>query len=240
MSFDPKKADHKKQLYLALRAVADFTGIHPDLLIDQALGHPQTMGADYLSNFRRGNIAASKAAGIYQWLNSNNHQIARQNAPEIFPLTLERQFDEFLDKHAITGKLSIKTLKSDMGLVERAKDAGRDGIPTIKIGQPFYFDLDSDHAGAAIVFQGVRGEWHPFPLRADEDHLTLKIGSNNLPQTSDEKPDPLVENNDTGVHRFVVACGLGGKTPPEELAKLIAWAKDVPCELHLLETRFIV
>ena len=158
MNFDPKSADHKKQLYLALRAVADMTGIHPDFLIDQALGHPQTMGADYLSNFRRGNIAASKAAAIYQWLNSNHHQTARQNAPEIFSLTLERQFDEFLDKYAITGKLSIKILKGEMGLVERASDVGKDGIPTIKLGQRFYFELDNDHAGTAIALQGYRGK----------------------------------------------------------------------------------
>jgi len=240
MNFDPKSADHKKQLYLALRAVADITGIHPDLLIDQALGHPQTMGADYLSNFRRGNIAASKAAAIHQWLNSNHHQTARQNAPEIFPLTLERQFDELLEKNAIMGKLSIKILKGEMGLVERAADAGKDGTPTIKIGQQFYFELESDHAGTAIALQGCGGKWHLFPLAGETDHLASTEGINILPQSSDGKPEPLVENNDTGPHRFVVVCRRGEKTPPTGLAKLITWANANECRVHLLEVQIAI
>jgi len=238
MSFDPKSADHKKQLYLALRAVADITGIHPDLLIDQALGHPQTMGADYLSNFRRGNIAASKAAAIYQWLNSNHHQTARQNAQEIFPLTLERQFDELLEAQAITGKLSIKILKGEMGLVERAADTGKDGIPTIKIGQRFYFELESDHVGTAIALQGYGDKWHPFPLSEGIDHLTLTECINILPQSSNGKAEPLVENNDTGPHLFVVICSKDHQPPPIELRKIISWIDANECKINVVNCRF--
>ena len=241
MTFDPKSKADKKQLYPVLKALADQDPrLTPELVMDQANGAPIPRGIDYMNNVRKGDFSSTLAAIIHRWLFENHFRLANTISPEIFAKTPLMHFDELLAGRAVSGRLTVKILKGEMGLVERASDADRNSIPTIKLGQRFYFELESERAGTAITLQSVRDQWQSFPLCGDAIHATIKPGLNILPQLEDGTPEPLIENDDTGKHRFVLVCGHNDQPPSSDLAKLVSWMGETACDVHLIEVRVIV
>ena len=101
MSFDPKSKADKAQLYPVLRALSDLDPRKtPELLMDDALGTPVARGHDYVRNMRRGEIAATYATLIHQWLLEHHFALAHRLAPEIFPETAEQRWQAILDQRA--------------------------------------------------------------------------------------------------------------------------------------------
>ncbi len=108
-----------KALYRAFMAVAKRQRVKGDLLLFQALGETDTGGTDYLSNFRKGKIDKHKVRDIHLWLAQNHFDLALETAPDLFPHKPTDPFDDFIDKHAILGKLRILRIKQEMGIVQR-------------------------------------------------------------------------------------------------------------------------
>jgi len=226
MSFDASNKSHKKQLYPIIKELADLSPHQsPELVIDQALGQPLARGKDYLSNVRKSDYAKSIASLRYTWLRNHHFDRAHRLAPDIFPETPAMRWRQIIDERAIEGALRIIPTKRDMGLVERA-DAVDPSMPTLKLGQRFHFELDSETSGTAIALQGLGDQWVAFPLIEDGTHaLSITEGKNILPQKHNGSPDPIVENRDPGQHDFVLIVSKS-ETPPLTIEHQITWVNE--------------
>lgn len=229
--------DERAQLYRVIRAIADMTGQSAEAVIELAIGAPLLTGTDYLSNVRKGKISRSKARLIHAWIQRTHPAAAQAIAPELFaevpqthqsaqltppvrseigrllpddipdPILEPYAFSRYVDEHAIEGPLRIISLAPRKGLVTRADEMPRKPTQTLKLGEPFCFELDSPCDGEVIMLQGYQGRWHPVPLGDTGDHkvLPIVIGTFRLPSAAiTQRPDGLVENESRGTHRF--AC----------------------------------
>ena len=85
MSFDPKNKADKAKLYPVLKALAELDPRKtPELLMDDAVGYPVARGQDYVRNMRRGEIAATYATLIHQWLLMDTRMTKRRNFSDKF------------------------------------------------------------------------------------------------------------------------------------------------------------
>lgn len=238
MSFNPKNRDHKKQLYRVLRALADITlGSSPLDFLDDAVGKPLVRGTDYLSNVRKGDFSSPIATLTHQWLEKNHFDLAHRIAPDVFPDTPEMRFRKLVNEHAVRGKLRVVPANDDLGIVERASKAQSADV-TIKLGQPFYFELDSDEDGYVVMYQALRNQWHPVGLGPnDEPCIPVRKGLNTFPHGASGQPDPIEENNDLGVHEFVAVVGkeVFTATSPTQNRHM---SQEDDVELHRLSVIF--
>lgn len=205
MSFDPKSKSDKAKLYPVLKALADLDPRKtPELIMDDAVGYPVARGQDYIRNMRRGEIAATYAALIHHWLLEHHFDLAHRLAPEIFPETPEQRWQAILDERARPDCFRLVLVPLTMGIVERESQL-KPAEKTIRLGERFCFELDSETEGYAIAFQAVRGQWHNIPLGSNgEVSAPIHSGQSRLPKNSDGKIDPLAENHDEGLHDFVL------------------------------------
>ena len=226
MTFDPKNKADKAKLYLVLRALADVTpGASPLDFLDSAVGKPVIRGKDYINNVRKGDYASSIAQLTYDWLLSTHFDLAHRTAPDLFPDTPEQRWQKIVDQHAIRGKLRLILAGKELGIVERATAANQADV-TIKLGQEFYFELEADEPGFALLFQGVRNAWYPIPLARDGAmQIELEPGINSLPQDISGRPDTLVENHDLGLHQFVVVESPTDTSGPRLANAINVWSK---------------
>ncbi|MFV1463176.1 MULTISPECIES: hypothetical protein [unclassified Phaeobacter] len=120
MSFDPKNKADKAKLYPVLKALADLDPRKtPELLMDDAVGYPVARGQDYVRNMRRGEIAASYATLIHQWLTENHFELAHRLAAKIFPETPEQRWQTILDERSRTDSFRLVQVPLVMGILER-------------------------------------------------------------------------------------------------------------------------
>lgn len=234
------RTEPTKQLYKALRAVSDITGRDVDLLMDDAYGEPNTTSPNYASNFRRGNIAAGKAMMIHRWLAENHFEVAQTAAAELFQFNPKSAWEQFVERHAIEGKLRIVKLKQDMGLVERDDEAAP-VCDTVRLTQRFCFELKTDIKGVALAFQRYEGNWHNFPLGADARNLwgSVKASPQLLPHKADGSVIGLSENNDAGDHQFAVIVSEDRKLS-SDIRTLAAMGQGSPTfEVHVVSARFV-
>jgi len=182
MSFDPKNKADKAKLYPVLKALADLDSRKtPDLIMDDAVGYPVARGQDYVRNMRRGEIAATYAALIHQWLTEHHFELAHRLSPEIFPETPEQRWQAILDEHAKTDRFRLILVPVTMGIVERESQLNPADM-TIRLGERFCFELECRQEGTAILFQKVHGNWHNIEIGPDSAiAASLKEGLNLLP-----------------------------------------------------------
>ena len=239
MSFDPKNKADKAKLYPVMKALADLDPRKtPELLMDDAVGYPVARGQDYVRNMRRGEIAATYAALIHQWLLEYHFDLAHRLAPEIFPETPEHRWQAILDERAISGRLRLVLVPLTMGIVERESQL-KPADTTIRLGERFCFELDSETEGYAIAFQAVRGQWHNIPLGANgETNARIRSGQNRLPKRSDGQIDPLTENHDEGMHEFVLITAPIDDIPTS-IQSLNTWVGDRSNTLHRIMAQFV-
>lgn len=239
MSFDPKNKTDKAKLYPILKALADLDPRKtPELIMDDAVGHPVARGQDYVRNMRRGEIAATYAALIHQWLLEHHFDLAHRLAPEIFPETPEQRWQAIVNERAISGRFRLVLVPLTMGIVERESQL-KPADTTIRLGERFCFELDSEIEGHAIAFQAVRGQWHNVPLGSNSEVSALiQSGQNRLPQKLDGKIDPLAENHDEGMHEFVLITATTGDIPTS-IQSLNAWIAGNASTLHRLTVQFV-
>ncbi|MDW3181634.1 hypothetical protein [Roseobacter sp.] len=209
-----KRIEPSKALYRALRAVSDVTGEHIDILMDQAFGETVTLGTDYISNFRRGNIAAGRAMMIHCWLEQNHFDVAKEATPELFRVNPKSAWELFVEKHAKTDGLRIIPMKRQMGILSRARNAPKI-VKKLRLGQCFCFELDSPINGTVVAFEEYRGKWHPLPLGADERRLRVLVNERvqMLPRDEVGNPIELEELHDTGQHQYVFVISTDKDIP---------------------------
>lgn len=238
MSFDPKNKADKAKLYPVLRALADLDPRKtPELIMDDAVGYPVARGQDYSRNMRRGEIAATYAALIHQWLTENHFELAHRLAAEIFPETPEQRWQTILDERARTDSFRLVQVPQVMGILERESQL-KPVDTTIRLGERFCFELESEEEGFVIALQGVRGQWYSIPLGPDgEASAPIYTGANHLPRLKGGQLDPLSENRDEGLHEFVLISALDSEISADikALPKLVAASK---CVLHRALVRF--
>lgn len=239
MPFDPKNKADKARLYTVLKALADLDPRKtPELIMDDALGYPVARGQDYVRNMRRGEIAASYATLIHQWLVEHHFELAHRLAPEIFPETPGQRWQAILGERAKTGRFRLILVPTTMGIVERESQL-KTADTTIRLGERFCFELDGETDGHVLAMQGVRGQWHNIPLGPNgEVSAEIHTGQNRLPRMQDGKLDPLTENNDEGLHDFVLVTAQTDNIPTD-LKRLITWVEGNPCNLHCITVQFV-
>ena len=201
--------EDRKALYGVCRAIAQVEGIHVEVLLDQAFGKRQRYGVDYISNFRQGKIARSKAKLVYVWVLEHHLETAHSIAPDLFPDDYIDAFGEFLSSKAIRGQLRIIHGKlrdtSIRRLVRRASELPAFDL-SLKLGEKFCFVLESDVDGVAVALQGYKGKWHPIVLGRAGNELATDIFERMqlLPMDNKFQPIALVETEDAGFHDFVI------------------------------------
>lgn len=239
MSFDPKNKTDKAKLYPVLKALADLDHRKtPELLMDDAVGYPVARGQDYVRNMRRGEIAATYATLIHQWLIEKHFEFARRLAPEIFPETPEQRWQEILNERARTDSFRLVLVPQVMGILERESQL-KQADTTIRLGERFCFELESEEEGFVIALQGVRGQWHNIPLGPNgEVSAPIRAGVSHLPRLSGGQLDPLAENHDEGLHEFVLVVAPT-KDMPVDIKGLIAWIAGNQCELHRVAVQVV-
>ncbi len=239
MSFDPKNKADKAKLYPVLKALSDLDPRKtPELLLDDAVGYPVARGQDYVRNMRRGEIAATYATLIHQWLLEHHFDLAHRLAPEIFPETSEQRWRTILDKRALTESFRLVLAPTTMGIVERESQL-KTANTTIRLGERFCFELESKTDCSAIALQGVRGQWYSIPLGPDgEVSFSIRSGQNHLPKRVDERIDPLSENHDEGMHEFVLVTASTSDIPTD-INTLITWVADNLCDLHRVSVQVV-
>ncbi|MBL1438229.1 MAG: hypothetical protein COB08_018770 [Rhodobacteraceae bacterium] len=196
--------NERAALYRVTRAVARASDQSVERIMEQAIDRELAIGVDYLSNFRQGKIARAKAKLIHAWIAKHHIDIAHVIAPEIFPMPAMSAWEQYLDEHAIHGKLRVARFDKSMGLVQRKRNHPRPE-ETLKLGEEFCFHLDSGIRGYAVAFQEYEGKLHPLPLGQNDGlATTIEIGEQFLPIDDNGRPERLSEAADLGHHRFVV------------------------------------
>lgn len=239
MGFDPRKKSDKAQLYPILKTLADLDArTTPEIIMDDAIGYPVARGQDYVRNMRRGEIAATYAALIHEWLLEHHFDLSRRLAPEIFPETPEQHWQAVVDERAISGRLRLVLVPLTMGIVERESQL-KHVDTTIRLGERFCFELEGETEGHAVAFQAVRGQWHNVPLGPNgEASALIQSGQNRLPKRSDGQADPLTENHDEGAHEFVLITAPADNIPTS-IQSLNTWVANESNTLHRTTVQFV-
>ncbi|MDF1803170.1 hypothetical protein [Thalassovita sp.] len=239
MSFDSKNRTDKAKLYPVLKALADLDPRKtPELIMDDAVGYPVARGQDYVRNMRRGEIAATYATLIHQWLLEHHFDLAHRLAPEIFPETPEQRWQTIVNERAISDRFRLVLVPLTMGIVERESQL-KPAETTIRLGERFCFELDSEAVGHAIAMQGVRGQWHNIPLGPNgEASAPIQSGQNRFPKRSEGQIDPLTENQDEGIHEFVLITAPTDDIPTN-IQSLNTWIADSPNTVHRIAVQFV-
>lgn len=223
-------------LYHVARAIADTTDMSVEAIMEEAFGHKLMVGTDYLSNFRSGAIGRPKAKLIHAWIAEHHIETANAVDPKLFPKQHTNAWDDYLEEHAITGKLCIARLDGSIGLVQRKRTQLRPE-EVLKLGEEFCFYLDNDVDGYAVGFQEYQGTMHPLPLGPDDVlDAFIVAGEQFLPMNSNGQPEKLNEANDLGHHQFVIAVtseaeGLPTPTNPPN--------SDSSVAMHVIRVQFV-
>lgn len=132
-------------------------------------------------------------------IRSGDHQ--NDIAPDLFVLSNTDAWGQYLETHAILGKLRITRFDKTMGLVQR-KASQPKPEETLKLGEEFCFHLDSEISGYAVAFQEYAGKLHPLPLGQDGAlATTVEIGGEFLPLDDNGRPEKLSEVTEPQVVR---------------------------------------
>lgn len=229
------KAD-RAALYHVARAVADTANLSVEAIMEEAFGHKLMVGTDYLSNFRSGAIGRPKAKLIHAWIAEHHAETAHAVDPRLFPKQHTDAWSDYLKNHAIHGRLSIARFDTSMGLVQRKRNQP-DPDEVLKLGEDFYFHLDSRIDGYAVAFQMYEEILHPLPLGQNEDlSTTIRQGKQILPLDDGGAVEKLTETTDLGHHHFIIsvageALQLPTVTYPPDLGSEI--------ETHVIGVRVV-
>lgn len=202
--------------------------------MEEALGYKLLVGADYLRNFRRGAIARSKAKLIGAWIEKHHGDTAHTIAADLFPKVETTNWNVLIPQIAVKDRLRVIRTQNDAGIVQRS-DNERQIHETIKLGEGFHFELESNQDGFAIAYQGYRSEWYPLPLGVNPNDVVVPVetGEQILPRHPNNKPISLKENEDLGTHQFVIFIAQSVDELPEQVNGAID-----QCEAHLNQVTF--
>ena len=119
------------------------------------------------------------------------------------------KFWKLVEREGCSGRLSLHLVSPDnLDLVTRVRRAPTDG--NLRLGQPFCFEVGFEPAPHMLLLQCVQGQ---VAVAAHETNITPQAGTLNL-LPADGAVQPLVEENDIGIHRFI-AIGVRRAFPAE-------------------------
>jgi len=211
-------------LYRFSKSIRDRLGLTWEKFFARALTVPFIPGLKYEDNFRKGNIAKSKAAQIAGWIEKNDPEIAAELESAVYARRVEAgEFHENLWQQLIGDRAqtgSVKVLpykKSSLGLVEFATP---EALAEVKLGAQFYFQVSVPCKGNLWGFEGYEGQWYPMALQRGAAKLSVTRGAVNVPSKDEGKNiEPVCENKDLGRHEFAFVF-VTGKSSPDEFSDL--------------------
>ncbi|WP_066707198.1 hypothetical protein [Celeribacter ethanolicus] len=240
MDIDWLKAseEERMQLYKLTFNVGKLLNLTVYQIMDAALGRKIVMGKDYVANFRKGKIRRAYAKLIYEWLTEHHFDLLLQVAPEKFPETPEQRWQAILEERARSDCFRLVLVPKTMGIVERESQLKPADL-TLRLGERFCFELDSEAEGHAVALQSVRGQWHNIPLGSEgETSAPVQVGKSHLPKIPNGQLDPLAENHDEGLHEFVLVTASEADIPAD-IKSLVTWVFEHPCDLHQVKVQFV-
>lgn len=231
------RAAPTRRLYQVLRALHRKIGGRFDDLFEAAQGAPLSGTIDPYSNIKRGNFDRHRAAAIHEWLAQHHFEFAQAEAPDLFQYRRQSEWERFIEAHALVG--GVKAIAADqLGIARR--DLPAKDVTTFRIGQKFLFALSTAKPAHVVAFEHYADTWHPLPLGEDDRHLRIKVptGETVLPRGVDGRQIPLMEHDDTGLHRFVFVLCFGPK-PRTDQQSLIIYGQQHELAVHQAQTRII-
>ncbi|GJE18422.1 hypothetical protein [Methylobacterium marchantiae] len=137
----------------------------------------------------------------------------------------------------------------------RHEGTGADGLPTLKLNEPFRLEFDVGKKGFLLALQNVAQTWAVVRFADGEISPRAKSGMLHLPGKKRDKPVYMYEEDSTGIHRFglfvsplpfplsVVQAAQGEKSLDWNLLCELARHFDAQHrhlrELHMIEINFI-
>lgn len=225
-----------QKLYKAVSAVAASTDQRIDDLMLAAL--PVPPGEHDRKNFGKGKMAAAKAKLIHKYLEETHFELAQTFAPSLFRTNPKSAWDQFLEAHAIVGGLRAERF-GEMSVATR--DEPDDAhVLKVRLGEKFSFELHLNTPATVVAFEEYQKAWYPLSLSEDRRRLRTRYdaGRYRLPRAADGTGIPLMEHDDTGLHRFVfVSCAVQGL--PTTQAEIIKFARENEVIVRQTWTRIV-
>lgn len=201
---DWSRADNeeRKALFKATKYVAKASGMPWQNFINTALGTNKDWDS---SNLYNGKLDREFSQTLYDYLAEHHYELAQKANETLFPYRVVRDIEAYIAEAAHHGRLHIVPMTDELGLVKR-KSQHLPPDAVLKLDESFCLELDAINSGFAVAFQGYKGNWHPLPLGADgeEQACRIKEGTQLLPQTAEGQPDPMSEEEDLGIHHFLI------------------------------------
>ncbi len=120
------------------------------------------VGSGYESNLGKGNAGQETVLAIYEWIIAHELEFASTIEPNLFNRSLTTGWQSFVNERGIYGSLNTRIFATG-GLHEiSALHPISETRP--KIGQDFFFELESAIDGAVIALDRYKGDWFPVPM----------------------------------------------------------------------------
>ncbi|UWR77114.1 hypothetical protein K4L04_03910 [Phaeobacter inhibens] len=227
-------AEQRKSLYKVAKAVAATTPLTLERFLNKALGISGDPEWGDLANVRNGRLARDKCQALYGYLAEHHYDHAQKQDADLFPQRLIRDVEAFFDKAAHKSRLRVVLADQDLDLVKRRGQKPKADV-SVMLGEEFYFELDAASSGFAAAFQGYQGKYYPFPLAENGEDLIgrIKAGKQNIPRSIGGDVDVLSEDENTGMHHFVVLTStnrnhlVSADVLPDQLDRLEVYAVRV-------------
>lgn len=235
--------DDRKALYKIIKRVIDTTGLTWDELYAGAIGRQPSRGIGYEDNFRAGKISRSIASRIHRWLAEKHPEHAQALGAALRDTDDKEKssdstvpgdrWEQFLKERASCSGVAVRKptpapeVKQHPPRIQDAADGHMvmyrrvfadaydpsNPLFRVRLGEPFYFLFQTSAVGTVITLSEHRHQWIPERMAENGDAPIFTEGDNILPSL-DGEPRPLIEYDDSGLHRFlfVVLDGIGPLT----------------------------
>ncbi len=165
------------------------------------------VGAGYESNLGKGSAGQETVLAIYEWLIAHELDFAASIAPDLFNSSMTTNWQSFVDERGTYGALHTRLFATG-GLHEiSALHPISETRP--KIGQDFYFELESAINGAIIALDHYKGDWFPVPLWENKSLAPVPVtaGMNAFPVNERKAIVPLRQRHYPGEHGHCFIVG---------------------------------
>lgn len=117
---------------------------------------------------------------------------------------------DLIEREGRTDRLLLRIVSKDgVDLVTRV--GARPSNQSLRLGQPFCFDAPFERAPYTLLLQSVQGKTAIVAIESHGKSLVQQSGPHLIPSDGDIRP--LVEDNDIGLHLFIV-LGVRRAFPP--------------------------
>ncbi len=168
------------------------------------------VGDSYENNLRRGAAGAEKVQAITAWIIANELEFAARIAPELFNRSQVTTWQGFLNERGRYDGLRIRPYASGGSFSLHEISARHPLSDTrIRLGQEFYFEVESPIAGSTLALDHYKGQWYPIPLREDGSFtpIPLEAGMQVFPINDHGAVIPMRQRSHAGEHGHCLLIG---------------------------------